>query len=533
MVDVLIIGSGAGGGPLALTLSRAGAEVLVLERGPRHGRDAYSHRQGLQPGDFVPSVATDPHTVITRRPPRSVRHPLGWIATCVGGGTEHMGGYFYRFHPDDFRMRSRFGAALELADWPISYDDLEPYYALAEWEVGVSGLAEVHPFEVPRSRPYPMPPLRSHPVAASVRAAIQRRGLHPFPTPRSINSRPYGGRPACEYCRRCASYGCPVGARGTSQEALLTRAEATGRCEVRPDSRVREISVTPSGRAAGCLYVDSAGATHRVEAKVVCLCASAIESARLLLLSTSPGFPDGLGNRSGQVGRHLQFHAVTQGEALFDPGGEVGRLLADPHPFVGLSAMDHYFLPPGVAEIDKGGVLRFGRAPQVPEHQSPERPDADGDPTAQDGLPVLTFEAFHDFLPNSATFMDLDPDVDDALGLPAARIHLGIPDHHRRAGAFLGAAAQGVFEELGALDQRLTDVGGTSSYLVHGTCRAGTDPETSVLNADCQTHEVPNLFVVDGSFMPTSGGSAPTLTILANSFRVADRILEGLRQGVL
>lgn len=521
--DALIIGSGAGGGPLAWVLSREGLRVLVLEKGPRHAREDYSRgERGLGPLDLIPRVDEEPHTVVTRKTRAPVRNALGWIATCVGGGTVHMGGYFYRFHPDDFRMRSRFGPYGELEDWPYGYGDLEPWYSLAEWEVGVSGLAGTNPFEGPRSRPYPMPPLDAHPISGPLEEACRQRGLHPFPTPRAINSRPYGGRPACAYCTVCSGLGCPVGARGSTQEALLPRAEATGRCEVRPGAAVREITVGSDGRATGCVYVDGEGREHTVRAKVVCLCASAVESARLLLLSKSARFPEGLANGSGRVGRHLQFHAVTMAYARLPLDSPPGALLREPAPFIGRSVMDHYFLPEGVSDLPKGGIIRFGRLPPVPE---PTRA------VASVGEDLLYCEVFHDFVPNEATYVELDPEVKDRWGLPVARIHLDRPRHHVRAGQWLLERAFDLFRDLGARECVPTVVGGTSSYLVHGTCRAGHDPATSVLDAYCQAHEVANLFVVDGSFMPTSGGAPPTLTILANSFRTADHVVRRWRAG--
>lgn len=522
--DALIVGSGAGGGALAFALSRAGLNVLVLEKGPRFSRHDYRHEPGgLLPGQFVPSVATDPHTVSTRRTPTPLRTHLGWISSCVGGGTVHMGAYFYRFHPDDFRMVGRFGPYEQNADWPYSYDELEPFYSEAEWLVGVSGKAGSDPFEGHRSRPYPLPPLLAHPFADALEAACMNRGLHPFPTPRAIASLPYEGRPGCAYCAVCASWGCPIGARGSTQETLLARAEASGRCRVLPDRHVFEITTDSRGRATGARYFSGEGHEEHVEARLVFVCASAIESARLLLLSRSALFPDGLGNENGLVGRHLQFHAVSMGQALFDLGSsEATALLRDPHPFLGRSLMDHYFLPDGVSDLPKGGVLRFGRAPQVP-----------GGPGLQpeEKERLLYFEAFHDFLPNAGTYVELDADVKDRFGLPVAHIHLDLPAHHRRAGRFLADRAFDIFEDLGALEGLTTDVGGTSSYLVHGTCRAGHDPATSVLDPFCRVHSVPNLYVVDGSFMPTSGGAAPTLTILANALRTASHVLERSRRG--
>jgi choline dehydrogenase-like flavoprotein len=518
---------------LAWRLADAGWRVLVLEKGPRHAREEYVHGPGgMQPGDFVPPVEADPHTVVTARTTTPVRSTLGWIATCVGGGTVHMGGYFYRFHPEDFRMRSRFGDYLSLADWPYDYAELEPYYALAEQMTGVSGAAGADPFAGARSGPYPLPPLEAHRFAEAVDEACRRRGWHPFPTPRAINSRPHDGRPACAYCRKCASYGCPVGARGTSQETFVAHAERSGRCEVRPLSMVREIVVADGDRVSGCSYLDAEGREHFAPGRVVCVAASAVESARLLLLSRSPRFPDGLANEEGQVGLNLQFHAVTMGEALFDLGRQPAELLREDFPFLGRSIADFYFLPEGVSDLPKGGMIRFGIAPQMaaPQAFAPQAfaPQAFGPRYLAPGPEqrVLYFEAFHDFLPNERTFVTLDNAVTDRWGLPAARIHLDSPPHHRRAGRFLADRAFEVYEDLGATEGITTDVGGTSAYLVHGTCRAGRDPRTSVLDPFCRAHGLRNLYVADGSFMPTSGGASTTLTIVANALRTADHILE-------
>lgn len=513
---MVIVGSGAGGAPLALRLAEAGCEVLVLEKGPRVAREDYprdpadNHRFFIPPGE--------PHTVVTRKTTEGITTDLGWIAAVVGGGTVHMGAYLYRFRPVDFRMRNTYGAYHELADWPYRYNDLEPYYGQAEGLVGVAGETPGDAWQAPRSTPLPRSPLAAHPLASRFEQVARARNLRPFITPRAVNPAPHDGRAGCAYCQLCAGYGCPVGARGSAQEAILPRAEATGRCTVQPRHMVREITLDASGHANGCTVIGADGAERHERADLVCIACSAVESARLLLLSTSAQFPDGIGNDHGLVGRHLQFHAVTMAHGFLAPEQMTAAERESEHPFLGRSITDHYTLPPGISAIDKGGIFRFG-LPITPEPAPPV------------GHRTIGFEIFHDFIPNEHTRVSLDPKVRDRFGLPVARIHLDLPSHHRSAGHWLLDRGLSLLDDLGATDFRATDVGGTSSYLVHGTCRAGNDPATSVLDPFCRVHSVPNLYVVDGSFMPTSGGASPTLTILANSLRTADHLVARARQG--
>jgi choline dehydrogenase-like flavoprotein len=542
MKDVVIIGSGAGGAPLALKLSQAGFDVLVLEKGPRYERSDYQHDEVRSVGGrswFQPSVQEEPHVLIDHTRPHAAPRltTLGWIACCVGGGTSHMGGAFFRFHADDFHLATRCGAYEEIADWPYGYQELEPHYSEAEWLIGVSGLDRANPFEGFRSRSYPMPPLQSHFLTPYFDRACRKLGLNPFPTPRAVNSEPYRGRPACVYCDYCAGFGCPTGARGSTQESLLPWAERTGRCEIRSEAMVREITIDHHGRAAGCIYIDKSGTEHRVRASMICVCCSAVESARLLLLSASPSFRDGLANGSGLVGRHLQFHAGSTGCSRFRYDRHPALRLRDGRPFLQRSLMDHYFLPQGVTAFPKGGVHRFNFAPLWPIHIARELAM-----TAEQGLlwgrklkdalkahfteaRGIDFEVYHDFLPNRGTFVELDPQVKDKWGLPVARIHLTEPEHHRVTGGWLVNRGLEVLDGMGADELSVHGVGYTNGVMTHGTCRAGNDPTRSVLNEFCRAHEVPNLFVVDGSFMPTSGGAPSTLTIVANSLRTADHII--------
>jgi choline dehydrogenase-like flavoprotein len=545
--DVLIVGSGAGGAPLAVRLSEAGFRVIVLEKGPRYARADFRHDELLDVADrgfFVPDVQHDPHILLRHdgsgaSPERTT---LGWTACCVGGGTAHMGGALYRFHPHDFTMQSRFGAFEALADWAYGYDDLEPYYVQAEWAVGVSGDDDAGGLHPARRRPLPMPPVEIHPLAAAFDEASAEMGLHPFTTPRAINSVPYDGRPACEQCDFCGGFGCPVGARGGTHEALIPRAERTGRCEVVADAMVREITVSSEGRATGCIYLDRDGAQHAVSARVVCVCCSAVETARLLLASRSAAFPEGLANGSGLVGRNLQFHVGSAGRGRFRYDRHPEKGLRTPGHFLGRSIADHYFLPEAISDLPKGGLLRYDmeRLHPLATAQRIARSTGLWGKPLRDRLREyfndcrsVEFEVFQDFIPNRDTFVELDPEVTDRWGLPVARIHLREVDHHRTAGEWLLQRGLEVLERMGADELVPRAAGYVSHVMVHGTCRAGRDPAPSVLDEYCRAHEVPNLFVADGSFMPTSGGAPSTLTILANSFRAADFIADRAATGDL
>ncbi|MEL7062088.1 MAG: GMC oxidoreductase [Acidobacteriota bacterium] len=345
------------------------------------------------------------------------------------------------------------------------------------------------------------------------------------------------------YCRLCAGYGCPTRAKGSSQVALIDRAEATGRCRIVPEAHVFEILMGLDGRAQGARYIDRDGVEHEICARVVCVCCSAVESARLLLLSTSPLFPDGLGNGSGLVGRHLQFHAVTGGRGVFRREALEPEVFASEHPFLNRSIADFLLLPEGVSDLPKGGMLRFS-LPQlqpVAEAQTAAHGPRGGLLWGQELAQALrrrfletfevNFEVFGEFIPKAGTSMRLSDEVVDRFGLPVADLSIASDPHHQKAGAWIQQRAFEILDGMGAEETVSEAVGAPASFLVHGTCRAGADPATSVLDEFCRSHEVPNLFVVDGSFMPTSGGAAPTLTILANSFRTADHILEQSRRG--
>lgn len=526
--DVLVIGSGAGGGPIACRLAEAGLRVLVLEKGPEYSRAEYVHDEIaiVRRDFFVPSIQDEPHTLVWEDATTSQKTTMGWIACCVGGGTVHMAGYFYRLHPDDFRMRSKYGV---LADWPFPYEELEPYYTQVEEEIGVSGASGQNPLEGPRSKPYPLPPVDVHPFSSEIDRSCAKLGLHPFPSPRAILSRPYKGRAACVYCDFCGSYGCEVGAKSSTQEALLPRAVATGRCEVRSRAMVHRI-VARGGEAQGVLYFDAEGRERFAGARTVVLSANAIESARLLLASELGG---------ALVGKNLQFSVFSTGRAVYRYAAQKRRqsILRTRHPFLGRSVQDFYFLPE--LPVPKGGTIRFGfphanpifTAMRLAEEVHPPRWGSFLKERMREYFHesrTVEFETFADFLPNPGTYVDLDPEVRDRWGLPVARLHVNQPAHHAEAARILQARGLEILEATEPDEVHPGELSGVTGHLLQGTCRAGKDPADSVLDRCCRLWDARNLYVVDGSFMPTAGGVPSTLTIMANSFRVADLIRQSV-----
>jgi choline dehydrogenase-like flavoprotein len=530
-VDFVVVGSGAAGGVMARELSRAGFSVVVLEQGPRLGPGDFEHDELKY--SYLSGITNDPAVspqTFRNDPARTAERPrMGnslVYARVVGGSSTHFTANYWRFHPNDFNERSLLGGipGTGFADWPITYEELEPYYAKVEWEVGVSGLAYASPFDPPRTKPYPMPPLPVKSSGVLFERGARKLGLHPFPAPMAIVSQPYRGRPACAHCGFCIGFGCEVMAKSSTLYTMIPEAEATGRCEIRPHSYVYQVALNKSGRTTGVHYFDRNKHQQFQQARAVVLSANGAETSRLLLNSASDRFPHGLANSSGLVGKYLMFNQGSGVHAQFEhelneyKSVQVTRILhdfydADPkRGFYGGGGIDARMgsQPLGWALASGGGLPLWGT-------ELKERLDA---------FPRSMMSTGHcTSLAVEANSVSIDPELKDAWGIPAIRVtYRDHPDDLAMA-KFLQDRALEIMQAAGAekvwrAGQRI----GRGGVHLLGTCRMGNDPASSVIDKYHRTHDVPNLFLCDGSSFVTSGRGQPTMTIQALSFRAADHI---------
>jgi choline dehydrogenase-like flavoprotein len=535
IVDFVIVGSGAAGGILAKELSTAGFQVVVLEQGPRLTEADFTHDEFGVFSQYrhTNSLFTQPQTFrATANDEAKKSLPLTY-GRLVGGSNAHFTANFWRLHPSDFNEASRLGGVpgTGLADWPITYEELEPYYSKAEWELGVSG--EPGPFDAPRSRPYPMPPLPVKSSGVLMERGARALGLHPQPTPMAINSQPYNGRLACQQCGFCYFFMCEYGAKSTSMVAMLPLAETTGRCEIRPNSYVARVEMNAQGRATGVTYFDAQKRLQRQRAKAVILSANGAETARLLLNSESSRFPNGLANSSGLVGQHLMFNTYYSVHAQFEhplneyKGVQNTRMVHD-----------FYDTDPKRGFYGGGGIdARFGDYPIsfALDGLPPEAPTwGEGfvRELADKFTRTMAFAAHGTSLPLESNSITLDPQLKDAWGLPCMRVTYKDHPDDLKSSAFLTARASEIAQAAGAL-KWWTDPIEPQKLAVHllGTCRMGNDPRTSVVDRDHRTHDVKNLFLCDGSSMVTSSRGQPTETIAALAFRAGEHIAAFAKRG--
>ncbi len=546
--DVCIVGSGAGGGPVAYELSQAGYKVVVLEKGGWYDEQDFKKDEMLGRRDIFRSKFKDERHVL-EQPNNDGSWSTSetdefWGGNIVGGASNFMSGYFHRLKPEDFRLLSEFGPieGANIVDWPISYDDLEPYYTKVELIIGISGKVVPHPNLEPRSTPdFPFPPTLEHPIASWFDKAASELGFHPFPMARGILSRPFNGRNSCEYSGYCGSYGCHSGAKASSRVSLLDYAVETDNCDVITHAKAYHINTDHRGNATSVDYYDKQGNSKRITAKIVTIACYSIESSRLLLSSSGEKHPNGIGNKYNQLGKNLHCCAGGTGHGIFDltklTSSQADELKVR-GPFFNRALQDWYFIDDKdvFGKRVKGGTIDFVFDPPSPTSvaNSLKRDDQNrliwGSEYKKRLKSHFTqsrdfkFEVFCDWLPTDNCNVSLDGSDKDKWGSPVAKVKVGYHPHDLKVARYIVDKGVQVMKQMGAQQYYGNAFTAPTSNLIAGGLRFGHDPKTSALDADCRVHGTDNVFVTDGSFMPNGGSITPTWTIYANSFRVADKI---------
>ena len=541
--DAVIVGAGAGGSVAAAVLSESGLRVLVVERGSwlrydQVGRDhVRNHRLSKYGHNTGPGLEGNPRTMILPNGDERITTPFEGDyhnnAMTVGGGTRVYGAQAWRFHPDDFRMATRYGIpdGSSLSDWPLTYDDLEPYYDRAEWEVGVSGDGEAHPGRGRRQRPYPMPALPETLEAERLAKAAAKLGWEVGPVPLLINSVERDGRPACGRCGQCVGFACPTNSKNGGHNTMLLRAIATGNCDLICDTVVERID-TEAGRHANGVrlvkVVEGKVQRRQVQAGHVVVAAGAIESARLLLNSANDAEPKGIGNRNGLVGRNLQGHVYAGAYAIFDEPVQDGL-------GPGVSIATHRFDHDNGKGIVGGGMIanEFTRLPLIHWYRT-LAPDAArwgiaGKETMRESyLRTSHLQGPIQEIPTEEARVQLSRSVKDRFGIPVAQLSGSAHPESLRAARMLAEQAENWLWAAGARQVWRTQPGGGLSAGQHqaGSLRMGDDPATSVTDPSGRVHGYDNLWVSDGSVHVTNGGVNPVLTILALAFRTAENLVK-------
>ena len=535
--DVCVVGLGAAGGAIAAECAEVGLRVIAIEAGPLTVRGStdeleFQTRRAL--------FWDEPeHLVVNGGPPMRG----SWLARNIGvGGPLHWTTITYRFHPSDFRARTESGpvAGTSLADWPIAYADLAPYYERAEREIGVAGRAGANPYEGRRG-PFPLPPLELSAAATRFADAARRLGHTPYATPAAVLTERRGARLACNLCGRCSHYECLRHAKGNTRDTVLARAAATGRLDVRPASRALRVLVDArTGLASGVRYQGPRG-RRDVTARTVVLANGAAYQTRLLLRSTSRAYPSGLANSSGLVGRNLMFHTNVMAWGLFDEqlhverGPQTGAAFDDldedrPRTRHGAPFARGAAVVGGLPVVFAGGPLAFANA----AGQSLQLPA--GVSSVGAGFRDFVADAYTrhfgafalcEDLPLEENRIELDPTIRLGDGGPGLRIHYRYHRNSLDMEAFMEERLAAVVREAGArqtFTQRSALPAGMFAGHHMGTTRMGTDPATSVADADGRAHDVPNLFLPGSGLFVTSAGVNPTGTIWALAYRTAAAI---------
>jgi choline dehydrogenase-like flavoprotein len=556
--DVCVIGSGAGGGMAAKILTEGGLSVAMLEAGPPVNPEKdfkmlawpyeFPHRGagvgGHARDNFGEFLAPNGAWRIDGEPYTSAPGAnFQWFRSrIVGGRTNHWGRIALRFAPIDFQSGTRDGLG---DDWPITYEDLAPYYDKTEAYIGVFGTKE-NVSSAPDG--VFLPPPKPRCAELLIKKACDKLNIICIPSRLAVLTKSINGRLPCHYCGQCGR-GCVTGSNFSSSQVLIPPAIETGRLTLLTGAMAREILVGSEGKATGVSYIDKATRTEkRINARAVVVAASACESARLLLNSKSSVFPDGLANSSGTVGRYLTDSVGSDG------GGYVAALgKIPPHNHDGAGGM-HMYIPwwkfDRKNDFPRGYHIEIGGGRHMPGvgmfdgmcHREEGYGLALKQRAREEYGTGVWFSGRGEMLPNPDTYCEIDPDVVDEFGIPVLRFHFKFTEYELRQAKDMQETFRAIVEAMGGEYRTKTAIDGQYPYgiqeggkIIHevGTARMGADPKTSVLNGYCQAHDVKNLFVTDGAPLVTNPDKNPTLTILALAWRASEHLLDEAKKGNL
>ena len=540
MYDVCVIGSGAGAGPIIYELNQKGLKVCVLEKGDIYTEKDFSKDEMVvRKSIYTPNLKDEYHTIeefIDGSWQKFPTYETGWNfwnGSLLGGSSNFMSGYFHRLKPNDFKLASSYEIPKDsnIVDWPISYDDMEKYYEKVERVVGISGKVQEYEFSEPRStKDFPYAALQENKIVDLIDKSCKELNYKSIKTPRAIITKQKGHRNPCYYSNYCGSYPCSSAAKGSSRASLIKDALLTNNVTIIPNAFVIKLNTNKDKKITSAVYLTKKSSKKEIKAKLFVLAAQAVETSRLLLNSKDENFPNGVANNSLNVGKNFLSSSGGIVSASFDERNMNLKDLLTPGLFVNRTLMDWYYTKEFKAgtidilfehanPIRRASNLRWNEDELIIGEQLQNRIFENFTKTRR-----LNIEIFTDWTPNDNSFISVDEKYKDKYAIPVANIRIGTNPQDLKASKFLEEKAIKLFEQMGAKDIKSEISQLPSGNLQAGGCRFGNNPKTSVLNKYCQAHEVSNLFVTDGSFMPT-GGSVPfTWTIYANSFRVADYI---------